>query len=247
MFLNLLNLILIKLNLVSVVTYISYKNILRDVVLYFSSGRARRISKCFDYDQFVINTNLLNHIKLRMRKNRHKSVFFVLDTIDQSVVFTNNLFPYIFSNRFIVINSDTFAYTQFLRIITRIINSGIGSLVRELENRHMSDIALHMYDDTVQIRSNLSVFNIKLSQLEFGIEDIDTDHDFYIIKNINNIYFVIPVDRLFHLKEDTEDYIFITKDEYINNILPITEYFSPSDNIISYRDYRDKISDYHIA
>jgi hypothetical protein len=182
-----------------------------------------------------------------MRKNRHKSVFFVLDTVDQSVVFTNNLFPYIFSNRFIVINSDTFAYTQFLRIITRIINSGIGSLVRELENRHMSDIALHMYDDTVQIRSNLSVFNIKLSQLEFGIEDIDTDHDFYIIKNINNIYFVIPVDRLFHLKEDTEDYIFITKDEYINNILPITEYFSPSDNIISYRDYRDKISDYHIA
>lgn len=237
-----LNWIISSLHLVCIITKMTCKGKFRDIVLYFNNYKVTRISKLIQYDLFVMNTNNLKYIKYRMVRNQNKSGFLVLNFSDAEFVrieFTNSLIRYLFkSNRyFIPIQSDE--YIQLLSLINRLIISGISSLINEIDNRHLVDNCIHMYDDTIQIKSKVNVFNLKLSQLQFATDDIDTDHDFYIIKNINNIYFVIPIDQLYSLRDNTEDYIFITRSEYINNILYPLQYFSPSENIICYNDYRN--------
>nr|DAO78212.1 MAG TPA: hypothetical protein [Caudoviricetes sp.] len=60
-------------------------------------------------------------------------------------------------------------------------------------------------------------------------------------KGINGMYIILPVDQLYTLKDDLDDYIFITRNEYINNILEPLKYFTPSEKVIIYRDYRNII------
>lgn len=241
---NIINWIIVTFRLVTVIQSIKCKGILRDIILFLNTGKVTRISKLIEYDLFVINTNNLRYIKYRMARYQNKSGYMVLSFRDRTNVqieFTNSLLHYTFQSDIYIIDIHSDAYLKFLSIVNSILISGVGNLLNEIDNRHMSDICCHMYDDTIQIKSKINTFNIKLSQLEFATDDIDIDHDFFIIKNINNIYFVIPIDKLYSLRDNVEDYIFITKSEYINNIIEPLKYFSPSSNIIYYNDYRNII------
>lgn len=237
-----INWVLVTFRMVKLITHIKCKGILRDIILFLNTGKVTRISKLIEYDLFVINTNKLRYIKYTMARHQNTSGYLVLSFRDRTNVqieFTDSLLHYAFQSDIYIIDIHSDAYLKFLSIVNSILISRVGNLLKEIDNRHMSDICCHMYDDTIQIKSKMNTFNIKLSQLKFATDDIDTNHDFFIIKNINNIYFVIPIDKLYSLRDNVEDYIFITKSEYINNILEPLKYFSPSSNIIYYNDYRN--------
>lgn len=241
---TILNLLVKYFNLVNIINNIKCKGILRDIILYLNNGKVTRFSKLMHYDLFVVNTENLRRIKYRMARNKDKHGYLILDfknKDDLHVEFSRSLIPYIFRKNVYAINIRSDAYLKFLKVVSKILISKVGELLNELDKRHMTDIAIHMYDDTIQLRSKINVFNLKLSQLQFASDDIDLNHDFYVIKNINGMYIVLPVDQVYTLKDDLDDYIFITRNEYINNILEPLKYFTPSEKVIIYRDYRNII------
>lgn len=239
-----LNLLIRYFNLVNIINNIKCKGILRDIILYLNNGKVTRFSKLMHYDLFVVNTNNLRRIKYRMARNKDKRGYLILDFKDKEnlhIEFSKSLIGYMFRKNVYAINIRSDAYLKFMTVVNKILISKVGELLTDLDNRHMTDIAIHMYDDTIQIRSKINVFNLKLSQLQFASDDIDLNHDFYVIKNINGMYIVLPVDQVYTLKDDLDDYIFITRNEYINNILEPLKYFTPSEKVIIYRDYRNII------
>lgn len=228
---------------------IKYKDLSKDTIVILRKGfklKNLSLAKFMDYDSLILlNLDRLDSIYTQIRKRSRSKYattanakYFVvrLNSIDNanSIVVNNIDNPY-------SVNIENKPY-DITFIIDRnraintickwIIDLNKDKKVREInnlyKNTYMNDIGVDLSSESIEIFSNTTEFKVKLNLLQSAVSDVDYNNNLYALIKEWGCYVIYPINRLYRLLNEEDEYIIFDKKQLEENIIPPTQFFSYS-------------------
>ena len=228
---------------------IKYKDLSKDTIVILRKGfkfKNLSLAKFMDYDSLILlNLDRLDSIYTQIRK-RSRSKY---ATTANAKYFTVRLNSIDNANSIVVNGIDnprtvnienkpydiTFIVNRSMAINTIckwIIDLNKDKKVREInnlyKNTYMNDIGVDLSSESIEIFSNTTEFKVKLNLLQSAVSDVDYNNNLYALIKEWGCYVIYPINRLYRLLNEEDEYIIFGKKQLEENIIPPTQFFSYS-------------------
>ena len=228
---------------------IKYKDLSKDTIVVLRKGfklKNLSLAKFMDYDSLILlNLDRLDSIYTQIRKRSRSKYattanakYFAirLNSIDNdnSIVLKgiNNLYDINIENKPYDITFIVNRNMAINKICKWIIDLNKDKKVREInnlyKNTYMNDIGVDLSSESIEIFSNTTEFKVKLNLLQSAVSDIDYNNNLYALIKEWGCYVIYPINGLYRLLNEEDEYIIFDKKQLEENIIPPTQFFSYS-------------------